>query len=136
MYVSQDPIRLNGGITNIYAYVDDVNFVLDLFGLSSSSYADRYYAANPKKKKFVGKFKMEIHHRIPQMYIGKGKLFPEAMRTSLSNLQGLSKKVHRKIVSPLWTTFRKENPNPTRAKVMEYAMYVDKYIAKYIERIN
>ncbi len=36
MYVSQDPIRLNGGITNIYAYVEDINSWLDILGLNTA----------------------------------------------------------------------------------------------------
>lgn len=36
MYISQDPIRLNGGITNIYAYVDNTNMFLDILGLQQS----------------------------------------------------------------------------------------------------
>ena len=34
MYVSQDPIRLAGGILSLYGYVDNTNIVIDLFGLS------------------------------------------------------------------------------------------------------
>ncbi len=33
MYISQDPIGLAGGITNIYAYVDDTNSWVDIWGL-------------------------------------------------------------------------------------------------------
>ncbi|WMJ75636.1 RHS repeat-associated core domain-containing protein [Cytophagaceae bacterium ABcell3] len=36
MYVSQDPIRLEGGNPTIYGYVKDSNFVLDTSGLSPS----------------------------------------------------------------------------------------------------
>lgn len=36
MYISQDPIGLNGGSTNIYAYVDDTNSWLDILGLVKS----------------------------------------------------------------------------------------------------
>lgn len=92
--------------------------------------------ANPKMKKFIGKLKIEIHHRIPQMYIGTGRLFPEAMRTSLSNLQGLPRKIHREVVSPAWTAFRKANPTPTRAEVIQQAMRIDKQVAEHIGRIN
>lgn len=84
----------------------------------------------------LGKLKIEIHHRIPQMYIGTGRLFPEAMRTSLSNLQGLPRKIHREVVSPAWTAFRKANPTPTRAEVIQQAMRIDKQVAEHIGRIN
>lgn len=33
MYISQDPIGLGGGITNIYAYVNDTNSWVDIWGL-------------------------------------------------------------------------------------------------------
>ena len=33
MYISQDPIRLNGGLS-LYAYVPDNNFLVDVFGLN------------------------------------------------------------------------------------------------------
>ena len=33
MYVSQDPIRLAGGILNLYGYVSDTNAWIDIFGL-------------------------------------------------------------------------------------------------------
>ncbi|WP_301280960.1 RHS repeat domain-containing protein, partial [Bacteroides thetaiotaomicron] len=35
MYVSQDPIGLEGGILNLYGYVDDTNAWIDVLGLSS-----------------------------------------------------------------------------------------------------
>ncbi|KMW34291.1 RHS repeat domain-containing protein, partial [Parabacteroides sp. 2_1_7] len=136
MYISQDPIGLAGGILNLYGYVHDTNYWVDVLGLSSSGYAKRFFDANPKMKKFIGKLKIEIHHRIPQMYIGTGRLFPEAMRTSLSNLQGLPRKIHREVVSPAWTAFRKANPTPTRAEVIQQAMRIDKQVAEHIGRIN
>ncbi len=79
---------------------------------------------------------MEVHHRIPQMYIGVKKLFPESMRTSLSNLQGLPRNVHRKIVSPMWASFRKNHPKPTRAQIVKKAMEIDKVIAEHINKVN
>ncbi|MCE8958263.1 RHS repeat protein, partial [Phocaeicola vulgatus] len=33
MYVSQDPIGLAGGILNLYGYVDDTNYFVDILGL-------------------------------------------------------------------------------------------------------
>ncbi|MEB3041784.1 RHS repeat-associated core domain-containing protein [Capnocytophaga gingivalis] len=37
MYISQDPIRLNGNNPNLYAYVVDSNWWVDVFGLDCSS---------------------------------------------------------------------------------------------------
>jgi len=34
MYISQDPIKLNGNNPNIYAYVEDSNWWIDVFGLA------------------------------------------------------------------------------------------------------
>ena len=34
-YISQDPIRLEAGLTNLYAYVHDVNAWIDPWGLKS-----------------------------------------------------------------------------------------------------
>ncbi|KDS40957.1 RHS repeat domain-containing protein, partial [Phocaeicola vulgatus] len=39
MYVSQDPIGLDGGILNLYGYVEDTNSWLDIFGLKKKSKA-------------------------------------------------------------------------------------------------
>lgn len=39
IYVSQDPIRLAGGILNLYGYVYDTNSWLDIFGLKKKSKA-------------------------------------------------------------------------------------------------
>lgn len=36
-FISQDPIGLRGGTTNLYQYVWDTNSTLDIFGLSSNS---------------------------------------------------------------------------------------------------
>ena len=66
--MSQDQIGLESGEPNLYAYVHDLNILLDLIGLSCSDYAKCYFDANPKMKKFIRKLKLEIHHRIPQMY--------------------------------------------------------------------
>ena len=58
MYISQDPIGLAGGITNIYAYIDNTNLWVDLFGLSS-----RVLDKNLGGK--VGDNK-QAHHLIPE----------------------------------------------------------------------
>ncbi|HDR1023055.1 TPA: hypothetical protein QB352_002374 [Pasteurella multocida] len=87
-------------------------------------------------KKFIGTGKLEVHHRIPQVFIGDRKLFPESMRTSLSNLQGLPKDVHRKIVTPAWQAFRRANPNATRSEIIKFAMRMDQKISQYINVVN
>ncbi|HEY5749429.1 MAG TPA: RHS repeat-associated core domain-containing protein [Chryseolinea sp.] len=99
------------------------------------TYGERFIQASPWMKKFVGKKLMEIHHRIPQLYVRLG-LFNESMLTSLSNLQAIPRQVHRKIVTPAWNRFAKLNPNPTAAEVMKFAIEMDKKIAPYINRIN
>ena len=38
MYISQDPIRLEAGLTNLYAYVHDTNGWIDPLGLYSDLY--------------------------------------------------------------------------------------------------
>lgn len=78
---------------------------------------------------------MEIHHRIPQKYIKNG-LFPEEMLTSLSNLQGLPKSIHQKIVTPAWNNFMRNHPEASRSQIMKFAMDMDKIIAPYINRIG
>ena len=62
MYISQDPIRLNGGIINIYAYVDDTNEWIDIFGLektygNKAKKLSRKYASKLRKLKKLGKIK-------------------------------------------------------------------------------
>ena len=78
---------------------------------------------------------MEIHHRISQRYIKNG-LFPKTMLSSLSNLQGLPRKVHRSIITPLWNSWARKNPNPTKFDVMKFAREVDKITRQYINRIG
>ena len=135
-YISSDPIGLAGGETP-YSYVHNVLDFLDLFGLAGcKSYRKAYLDAFPRMKKFVGTGKLEVHHRIPQVFIGKGKLFPESMRASLSNLQGLPRDIHRGSVTPAWETFRKTNTNATRAEIIKFAIDMDKKIAQYINVIN
>jgi hypothetical protein len=100
-----------------------------------TSYAARFTELYPALRKFVGKGMMEIHHRIPQMYIRSG-LFPESMMTSLSNLQGLPKRIHQTIVTPAWNEFARLYPNATRAQIMKFAIEMDKKIAPYINKIG
>jgi RHS repeat-associated protein len=99
------------------------------------TYPSKFYRAFPAFKKFIGKEMMEIHHRIPQRYIKNG-LFPESMRTSLSNLQALPYKIHRGLVTPEWNAFSAANPNATRAQIMKFAIEMDKKIAQYIGSIG
>ena len=124
-YLKSDPIGLAGGETP-YAYMHNPWDWLDPFGLAGCNFRQAYLNAFPRMKKFVGTYKLEVHHRIPQVFIGKGKLFPESMRTSLSNLQGLPRDIHRKYVTPAWEAFRKANPNATRAEIVKFAMNMDK----------
>ena len=41
VYISQDPIGLLSGETNFYGYVADINFWIDVFGLSASASEQR-----------------------------------------------------------------------------------------------
>ena len=56
-YISQDPIRLEAGLTNLYAYVHDVNAWIDPWGLRSFTQAvgdiDEKYAQDLLKKQGV-----------------------------------------------------------------------------------
>ena len=68
MYVSQDPIRLAGGMS-LYGYVEDTNEWIDVFGLAKSYGRTgkqtrlRQLANDPKQPKWVrGWIKNEIRH--------------------------------------------------------------------------
>ena len=58
-YISQDPIRLEAGLTNLYAYVHDVNAWVDPWGLTG---IDRFPSWMPTKQGY------ERHHIIPYEY--------------------------------------------------------------------
>jgi len=135
-FISQDLIGLISG-PNPYQFASNVLGWIDPWGLACKpNYRNVYFDAFARMTKFIGKGKIEIHHRIPQMYIGAKKLFPESMRMSLSNLQGLPTHIHRSVVSPAWAAFRKANPNPTAREVMKMAQKIDKMIAEHINKIN
>ena len=51
MYVSQDPIRLAGGILNFYGYVDNTNAWIDIFGLD---YVYQIVDSKTHKIKYIG----------------------------------------------------------------------------------
>ena len=51
-YISQDPIRLAGGILNLYGYVDDTNAWIDVLGLAKHHTTPRQ-VYNPRKYKKV-----------------------------------------------------------------------------------
>jgi hypothetical protein len=57
MYISQDPIRLNGGI-RIYNYAYDTNSLVDVFGLIGS------YSSLKRQNR--GNSNIEIHHIPPR----------------------------------------------------------------------
>ncbi len=50
-YISQDPIRLEAGLTNLYAYVHDTNAWVDVLGLSQ-----QIPLAKPGEDLFVGTY--------------------------------------------------------------------------------
>ena len=127
---------------NAIGYLTEGDFVNA--GLSSAAmipfagwaaYSTKFFKANPQMIKFVGQKMMEIHHRIPQKYINNG-MFPEVMRTSLSNLQALPRDVHRTFVTPMWNEFSRLNPDATRAQIMKFAIEMDKKIAPNIGTIG
>ena len=53
-YISQDPIRLEAGLTNLYAYVHDVNVWVDPLGLSILSFIKRGGLTFEQYKKIRG----------------------------------------------------------------------------------
>jgi hypothetical protein len=80
MYISQDPIRLNGGI-DLYSYVHDPNSWVDVFGLnakpetaaefesriSKMTPPERVIAANGKISKVAGKNGWEKDSKISKI---------------------------------------------------------------------
>ncbi len=103
--------------------------------LRGTKYFRDFYKAYPKLQKFIGRGLLEIHHRIPQRYINSG-LFPESMRTSLSNLQGLPRDVHRKIITPLWNKWSRKNTNPSQSDVLKFAREVDELTRQFINKVK
>lgn len=52
MYISQDPIELDGGFS-LYCYVEDVNTLLDIWGLAGKR--EKYMGRTPSKRSKTGK---------------------------------------------------------------------------------
>ncbi|KAA5409831.1 RHS repeat domain-containing protein, partial [Bacteroides cellulosilyticus] len=79
MYVSQDPIRLAGGIINLYGYVDDANICIDLFGLVKT-YGENFVAELKKKtNKREGLRRENTFRRILEEKYGKDRVLSERM---------------------------------------------------------
>jgi len=70
-YISQDPIGLEGNNPNFYAYVEDSNDYIDVFGLSKTP--TRKLQKNWKT--YVGKkhTNPDIHHGFPEEHAGRFK---------------------------------------------------------------
>ena len=66
-YISQDPIRLSGNNPNLYAYVGDSNWKIDIFGLSEAYEVDTY---GNLQKNDVTNDKLGNHH-VPQKALAK-----------------------------------------------------------------
>ena len=66
-YISQDPIRLSGNNPNLYAYVGDSNWKIDIFGLSEAYEVDTY---GNLQKNDVTNNKLGNHHA-PQKALAK-----------------------------------------------------------------
>jgi hypothetical protein len=70
-----------------------------------------------------------VHHIRPLEY---AHLFPGNNPNELSNLAGVSSKVHGEINS-IWNTFRRNNPNPTAQEVMNQVNAINKqYFSEFI----
>uniref|UniRef100_UPI0035644A92 RHS repeat domain-containing protein n=2 Tax=Bacteroides ovatus TaxID=28116 RepID=UPI0035644A92 len=54
MYVSQDPIRLEGGILNLYGYVSNTNLWIDVFGLKSYNATNKGHDYENRIRKIYG----------------------------------------------------------------------------------
>ena len=65
IYISQDPIRLNGGI-RIYSYSYDTNSLVDVFGLIGS-----YSSLNRQNR---GNSNVEVHHIPPKAALARNGL--------------------------------------------------------------
>ena len=74
MYISQDPIKLNGNNPNIYAYVEDSNWWIDVFGLAKCrlSKKDREKVKETYPDKNVEGGRPHFHHivreKIPESW--------------------------------------------------------------------
>ena len=93
-YISQDPIRLNGNNPNLYGYVKDSNWWVDIFGLAGDRWMYKTKLDGTPYKKPGPKPKGEGEHNLKRLEIieretkagstligggidGKGKFLPE-----------------------------------------------------------
>ena len=70
MYISQDPIRLEAGLTNLYAYVHDTNGWIDPLGLTGT-----YAFITDDGKAYVGKgpwrrFRQSVRRKFKKEFKG------------------------------------------------------------------
>ena len=77
MYISQDPIRLAGGIINLYGYVDDLNMCIDLFGLVKTYGGNFVTELKKKTNKREGLRRENTFRRILEEKYGKDRVLAE-----------------------------------------------------------
>lgn len=73
-YISQDPIRLEAGLTNLYAYVHDVNAWVDPWGLKGKAwfnYAKRWHDKRADEIFGVGKGRSVSGRHYDKTYKGR-----------------------------------------------------------------
>jgi RHS repeat-associated protein len=99
----------------------------------SGKYPTAFMLAYPAFKRFLGTGLLHVHHRIPQHY---RYLFGDDAIDNLSNLVGLSKRMHLKLVTPIWEIFRRGNRNPTQKDVIRFAKVMDRIIGIHANNID